>query len=92
MSRLVEIEAKPVGNMVIVRVEGSHGEMPLYLASGAYLASGTFYVHTPADARELSQQLRGAADALLDWALTREQPQNFAAAEDGYFPVNGAGA
>lgn len=33
-------------------------------------------------AREYAQMLRGAADALLDWALTQEQPQNFAAAED----------
>jgi hypothetical protein len=35
-------------------------------------------VNTPAQCRELAQQLRGAADALVDWALVREQPRNFA--------------
>jgi len=34
-------------------------------------------VANPAQCRELAQQLRGAADALVDWALVREQPRNF---------------
>ena len=83
MSKLVEIEAKVSASRRSVRVGIDSGaDAHMFVSAGAMGMSASFHAHTPAEAREYAQMLRGAADALLDWALTQEQPQNFAAAED----------
>lgn len=84
MSKLVEIEAKVSASRRSVRVGIDSGaDAHMFVSAGAMGMSASFHAHTPAEAREYAQMLRGAADALLDWALLdwalqQEQPQNFA--------------
>lgn len=49
----------------------------LNIAAGPSYCAASLNVLNAADAREYAQMLRGAAEALVDFALTLEQPANF---------------
>ena len=75
----LSIEAYPSGinesNAPTVEVRFSHHAdfdgSALWLHGGLHSSAARFSVGTPAQARELAQQLQGAADALVAFAVRR---------------------
>lgn len=84
----VEIEARIVGDAVRISMTAAVGAPNdvLFISSGALRNDAALYVKDAASAREYAQQVRGVLDALVDFALSLEQPQNFAVGEAAGWP------